>query len=74
MKKRSEQPNPDIPENVDFRGGVRGKYADRFPQDAKAVVLEPDVAVVFPDAKSVNAALRLLADVARRQGSTQQKG
>jgi hypothetical protein len=50
----------EIPDEVDFSQGVRGAYADRFDRDTIAVVLAPDVARVFPDAKSVNEALRLL--------------
>jgi hypothetical protein len=42
----------------DFSGGVRGKYVYRFAGSCKVVVLEPDVAEVFPDAASVNETLR----------------
>lgn len=38
----------------------RGVYADRFRQGHNLVFLEPDVAEVFPDTKSVNEALRSL--------------
>jgi hypothetical protein len=44
----------------DFSGGVRGKYFARL-RNTIAVVLEPDVAAVYRDAKSVNTALRKLA-------------
>ncbi len=44
----------------DFSGGVRGKYAKRYAQGAKVVVLAPDVAEIFPDSVSVNEALRTL--------------
>ena len=70
MKKPLDGSDPDMPDEVDFSGGVRGKHASRFPQGVRAVVLDPDVAAVFPNADSVNAALRLLADVARRQGQS----
>jgi hypothetical protein len=50
-------------EEYDFRGGVRGKYAGRFKGDAIMVALEPDVAKLFPDAKAVNEALRMLIRV-----------
>ncbi len=52
----------------DMRGGVRGKYANRFPKDVVMVVLEPDVAAAFPDAQSVNEALRLLIKTAKLAG------
>lgn len=44
----------------DFSRGVRGKYAKRFGSEAIAVVLEPDVARAFPNARAVNGALRQL--------------
>ena len=51
----------------DFRGGVRGKYAKRYAQGTNVIVLEPGLAKVFPDSKSVNNALRALADAFRGQ-------
>ena len=44
----------------DFRGGVRGRYADRFAagQPVRVVVLAPVVAAGFRSARAVNAALR----------------
>jgi hypothetical protein len=50
-----------------IRSGVRGKYAQRYAQGTNVVLLEPDIAEAFPDADSVNAALRALLDIARRQ-------
>ena len=51
----------------DIRGGVRGKYHERYLQGTNVVLLEPDVAAVFHDSESVNRALRVLIDVARTQ-------
>lgn len=51
----------------DIRGGVRGKYYERYRQGASVVELEPDVAAVFHDAEAVNRALRMLIQVARKQ-------
>ena len=49
-------------------GGVRGKYYARYQANPpKLVRLDPDVAQAFPTEESVNAALRMLAEVARRQ-------
>jgi hypothetical protein len=53
-----------LPE-YDFSGGVRGKYAKRFAKDTIMVVLDPDVAELFPDSKSVNNALRALGHMIR---------
>ena len=55
-------------EEYDFSGGVRGKYAARFAEGSNVVILDPDVAEVFPDAASVNEALRALAKIVRKQG------
>jgi hypothetical protein len=49
----------------DFSCGVRGKYAGRIGRKATVVILEPDVAKVFPSSESVNSALRALAAIAR---------
>jgi hypothetical protein len=51
----------------DFSRGIRGKYARRFAPGSRAVVLDPDVARVFPDSKSVNEVLRALAVLRRRR-------
>jgi len=50
----------------DFSGGIRGKYASRFPRDCTVVVLDPDVAEAFPDAASVNETLREVIAQRRR--------
>jgi hypothetical protein len=44
----------------DFSEGVRGKYAGRFADGTNLVLLDPDVAIEFPTAASVNKALREL--------------
>jgi len=49
-----------------LKGGVRGKYAERYRAGANLVALEPDVAKAFPDSKSVNDALRSILAVAKR--------
>jgi hypothetical protein len=50
----------------DFSRGVRGKYAKRYAQGSNVVVLEPDVAKLYPDAEAVNHALRALSEAAPR--------
>jgi hypothetical protein len=49
-----------------LKGGVRGKYAERYRVGTNLVLLSPDVAEHFPDPESVNAALRKLIRVAKR--------
>lgn len=44
--------------------GVRGKYHRQATAGTNVVLIEPDLARVFPDAESVNRALRLLVDAA----------
>ena len=56
----------DLREEYDFSHGVRGKYARRYGEGANIVILDPDVAKVFRDSKSVNEALRALVEVANK--------
>jgi hypothetical protein len=53
----------------DFSLAVRGKYARRYAKGSNVVVLEPDVAKVFPNAEAVNSSLRSLAEIIRRRKS-----
>jgi hypothetical protein len=48
-----------------MKGGVRGKYYREATAGTNLVLIEPELAGVFPDAESVNRALRLLADTAQ---------
>jgi hypothetical protein len=45
-----------------LRGGIRGKYYQRARGGSNLVLVEPELAKVFPDADSVNRALRVLRD------------
>ncbi len=38
MSEADHHPETEIRAEYDFRGGVRGKYADRFPPGCKVVV------------------------------------
>jgi hypothetical protein len=64
--------DPDMLEEYDFTGGVRGKYAKRYAEGTNVVVIDPDVAEYFPDHESVNEALRDLAAIIKRQKRTTQ--
>ena len=48
----------------DLRGGVRGKYYSQYMQGTNVVLLDSDVAAVFPGSESVNQALRILMKAA----------
>jgi hypothetical protein len=67
----NEEPNndrdPEMLDEYDFSGGVRGKYVSRFAKGSNVVVLDPDVAQVFSDSESVNQALRALAGIIQHQ-------
>jgi hypothetical protein len=65
MKKLREK-NDEMLREYDFPQGVRGKYARRYERGSNVVVLEPDVAKVFPNAEAVNTSLRSLARIIRR--------
>jgi len=71
MKKRNdkqaiEKDRDTMREEYDFTGAVRGATAARYAEGSNVVVIDPDVLDVFPDASSVNEALRALAPVLRR--------
>jgi hypothetical protein len=59
MKKTSSKSaRKPMRDEYDFSQGKRGKYARRHAQGTNVVVLEPDVAKVFSNSKSVNVSLR----------------
>jgi len=66
--KKAEMVNDDLrPEyrREDFGPMVRGKYAARLKESSNIVVLDPEIAEAFPNAKAVNDALRGLLELAR---------
>ncbi len=65
-KAAKKKPAPDMLDEYDFSKGVHGKYAKRYAEGTNVVVLAPDVAEYFPNAETVNAALRALVSVARK--------
>jgi|SRR5688572_24288865 len=72
-KNVTQNDSDDLRPEYDFsqlKGGVRGKYFKRATAGTTLVLLDPDVAEAFPDAKTVNQALRALAKVAQTQAKT----
>ena len=61
----TNQQDPDMLDEYDFSKGIRGKYAQRYSEGSNIVKLDDDVAEIFPDEKSVNDALRALANIIR---------
>jgi hypothetical protein len=57
-----------LPE-YDFSRALPNKFASRYVADSMVVVLEPDVAAVFPTADQANAALRALAGLIQKHGT-----
>jgi hypothetical protein len=64
-----QDPDEILPE-YDLTGGERGKYAARYAEGTNVVLLDPDVAAVFPSSSAVNDALRALAAIAKRHAGT----
>jgi hypothetical protein len=66
-RKINRKSKDDMRPEYDFAGGVRGKFYKEYMRGTNVVLLDPDVAAVFPDAETVNNALRSLAQLAKRQ-------
>ena len=68
MKKESTVELSDLRPEYDLsqlKGGVRGKYYRRASAGTNLVLIEPDLAILFPNAEAVNRALRVLAEAAK---------
>ncbi len=64
--------NEDLRSEYDFSAGVRGKHHQQYKTGTNVVFLDPDIARAFKDSESVNQALRLLLDLAKRQAPPDQ--
>ena len=64
---RKTRKDRDMSAEYDFRGGVRGKYAQRYAEGTNVIVLDPDVAEYFPDREAVNTSLRSLVSIIKRR-------
>lgn len=63
MKKDKTPPDDDLRPEYDasvLRGGVRGKYLERYRAGTNLALLAPDVRAAFPTDEAVNRALRSL--------------
>ena len=65
-RRRAVREDTMLPE-YDFSRARRGVTAKRYAEGTNVVLLDADVAAAFPDAASVNEALRTLMRVAERQ-------
>ena len=71
----TDDDDDEMREEYDFssmKGGVRGKYAREFEKNAITILLDSDVAKIFPNSQSVNEALRTLARVLKHRKDAQQ--
>jgi len=48
-----------------LKGGVRGKYFRQASAGTNLVLIEPDLAKMFPDSAAVNRTLRVVAEAAQ---------
>ena len=65
MKRRSrggkaDELRPEYDPAKVLKGGVQGKYAERYREGTNLALLAPDVAESFPTDDAVNEALRLV--------------
>ena len=64
-KRKRHQDDDTMRPEYDFSKAVRGVTAARYAQGTNVVLLDPDVAEVFPDTRAVNEALRTFARLTR---------
>jgi len=62
--KMTEDDFEDMPVEVDFSKGVRGRFAGRIGDKVTLMQIDEDVAQVFPSSEELNAALRILIKTA----------
>jgi len=60
--------NDEMLDEYDFSNGVRGKYAKAYKEGVNVIKLDKDISKFFPDAKSVNEALRTLIKLVKEDG------
>jgi hypothetical protein len=63
MKKDDQRQDDELREEYDhkdLKGGIRGKYLERYRKGTNLAKLAPDVRAAFPNDDSVNEALRSL--------------
>ena len=65
VKSGSDELRPEY-KRSDFGTLERGKYYERVMASSNVVVLDADVAAVFPNSAAVNKALHSLVDVAQK--------
>ncbi len=62
-RRKADEPRPEY-DFANLRGGVRGKYVQRYRQGTNLALLDRDVAEVFRNDRAVNEALRAVMNAA----------
>lgn len=68
MKKANRKLTDDLLPEYDFasmKGGIRGKYVNKYRAGTNLVLLDPEVAEAFPTDAAVNQALRAVLSISR---------
>jgi hypothetical protein len=71
-KRQGDELRPEY-KRSDFGQMVRGKYVERLRAESNVVILDPEVAAIFPNAAAVNTALKSLAEIATRAARSPQR-
>ena len=58
-------------DEYDFSNAVRGVTSTRYAEGTNVILLDPDVAEVFPDARAVNEALRTFVRLTKQKRPSQ---
>ena len=67
MSEELNKESSEMLDEYDFSRGVVGKYAKQYAEGTNIVLLDPDVAKVFPDSEAVNQALRAIAQIIQQR-------
>jgi hypothetical protein len=67
--KSDRKQNDDMRPEYDLSGGIRGRFFKEYQQGNNVVLLDSDVASVFPDSRTVNQTLRLLIQLAEKKAA-----
>ncbi len=67
MSEEVNKEDAEMLDEYDFSQGVVGKYARQYAEGTNVVLLDPDVAQVFPNSEAVNQALRAIAQIIQQR-------
>ena len=70
MSQARNRKTDELRPDTDFSKGIRGKHHEAYKAGTNVVFLDADVAQAFPDSPSVNKALRMLLEIAKKQRSS----